>query len=135
MEEIEAIRKKRMEELLRKANEGEASSGLQGKLVKLTDSNFQEALRQNPLLAVDFWAAWCGPCRMIAPVIEELTKEYAGSVVFGKLNTDENRATSMRYGIMSIPTLLLFKSGKEVDRIVGAVPKQAIKDRLERILR
>ncbi|HID71407.1 MAG TPA: thioredoxin, partial [Thermoplasmata archaeon] len=93
-------------------------------------SNFDETVKEGVTL-VDFWAPWCGPCRMIAPVIEQLAKEYAGKVVFAKLNTDENRNTAMRFGIMSIPTLLVFKNGKLVDRIVGALPKPMLEHKLK----
>jgi thioredoxin 1 len=82
---------------------------------------------------IDCWAAWCGPCRMLSPVIEDLAREQK-DVAFGKLNVDENRATPMKYGIMSIPTLLYFKDGQLVDKTIGALPKPAIENRLVRIL-
>ncbi|WP_342766489.1 thioredoxin [Candidatus Hecatella orcuttiae] len=104
------------------------------KPIPLTDSNFQETLRQHRLLLVDFWAPWCGPCRMVAPVIEELAGRYAGSAVFGKLNTDENPKTAMKYGISAIPTLIVFKNGEEVDRMVGAAPKAEIEALLQKHL-
>jgi thioredoxin 1 len=94
-------------------------------LVEFTDSNFEtEALKADKPVLVDFWAPWCGPCRMVGPIIEELAGSYSGKVKVGKLNTDDNPNVASRYGIMSIPTILLFKNGEIVDRIVGAVPKK-----------
>ncbi len=98
--------------------------------VILTDENFEEKLAKSSLMAIDFWAPWCGPCHMIAPIIERLAKDYAGSIVFGKLNVDENPDTSMKFGIMSIPTLIIFKDGKPIDKIVGALPKAVLEDRI-----
>ncbi|MDH5783180.1 MAG: thioredoxin [Candidatus Bathyarchaeota archaeon] len=98
----------------------------------VNDADFDQVMQQYPLLVIDCWAAWCGPCRMVAPIIDELAKDYAGKVVFGKLNVDENPKTAMRFDIMSIPTLLIIKNGKEVDRIIGAVPKQSVEAKLRR---
>ncbi len=98
--------------------------------VKLTDSNFSEEIKSGVTL-VDFWAPWCGPCRMVGPIIEEVADEYAGKVKVGKLNVDENQATAGEFGIMSIPTMLVFKDGEPVDKIIGAVPKQQIVAKLD----
>ncbi len=102
--------------------------------VKVTDSDFDSFVSHHSLILVDCWAPWCGPCRLVSPVIDGLAKEYTGKVAFGKLNTDENPQTSGRYGIMAIPTLLIFKNGKQVDQIVGAVPKARIEETLRKYM-
>ncbi len=94
--------------------------------IVLTDSNFSESVGKYPLLVVDFWAPWCGPCRMVSPVIEELASELSGKVVFGKLNVDENPSVSGAFGIQSIPTIMIFKEGQVVDGFLGAVTKPQI---------
>ncbi len=101
----------------------------------VTDQDFKTTVLSSakPVL-VDFWAAWCGPCRMIAPFVEEIAKDYAGKAVVAKMDTDANPQTPMQYGIMGIPTLIIFKNGQEVDRIVGAVPKAAIAKKLDAVL-
>lgn len=96
----------------------------------LDDSNIDTTVNKYPVMVVDCWAPWCGPCRMVGPVIEDLAKEMQGKVVFGKLNVDENPATSMKHRIMSIPTLLIFKNGKLIDSIIGAMPKEMLKAKI-----
>jgi len=102
--------------------------------VKVTDANFAAEVERSPLpVLLDMWAPWCGPCGMLAPVIEELAAEMAGRVRVAKLNVDENPATAARFGVQSIPTLLLLKGGRELDRIVGVQPKAVIVQRIERV--
>lgn len=101
--------------------------------VTLTDANFQqEVLESSVPVLVDFWAVWCGPCRAIAPAVEELAREYKGKAKVGKLNVDENQDVAGKFGIRSIPTLLVFKGGKVVEQVVGAVPKSKLVDALNK---
>ena len=100
--------------------------------VHLTEQNFDEAMAANQnVMIVDFWAEWCGPCRAIAPVLEDLTRESAGTVTLAKVNVDENPALAARYGIRSIPTILFVKQGKVADQVIGAVPKAQLKKKLD----
>jgi thioredoxin 1 len=101
----------------------------------INDTTFdQEVLQAGKPVLVDFWAPWCGPCRMVAPVVEELAEEYDGKVEFVKMNTDENPNTAVKYGIRSIPTLLVFKEGKPVGEIIGFRPKSDLKKRLDAVV-
>jgi len=97
-----------------------------GLVLELNSKNLEEAIKNNPSLVVDCWAPWCGPCRMMSPVIEELATDLKGKITFGKLNTDENQDIATRYQVQAIPTLLIFKDGKLADRKVGALPKKVL---------
>ena len=101
-----------------------------GKTIELNDSNFDQFIKSDKPVLVDFWAEWCGPCKMIGPVVEELAGDYEGKAVVGKLNVDENPQTAAKFGIRSIPTLLVFKGGQIVDKQIGAVPKSVLNQKL-----
>jgi len=102
--------------------------------LKVTDDDFDKVIQRFPLVVFDCWAPWCGPCRMVSPVIAELAQDYQGKIVFGKLNVDENQQTAMKYRIMSIPALLVFQSGKLVDQIIGAQPKPMLEPKITKYL-
>ncbi len=101
------------------------------KPLEITDANFEEIINSEKPVLVDFWAEWCGPCKMIGPVVEELAGDYDGKAVIGKVNVDENPGVSAKFGIRSIPTLLVFKNGEIVDKQVGAVPKGVLSQKLD----
>jgi len=122
--ELEEIRKKKMEEMKAKMNSPK-------KPIEITDNTFDESRKKYPLLVVDCWAEWCPPCKIIAPMIEEMAKEHDGKIVFGKMNVDKNRSIPTKYGIMSIPTLLVFKNGELVDKIIGAMPYGALNSKVK----
>ena len=132
-DELEAIKQKKLGELQKEAATKAVMSALREPIV-LTDSNFASEVRKYPLLIVDFWAPWCGPCRMVSPIIEQLAREYSGRVAFGKVNVDENQRIAALFGIQSIPTLMIFKAGKAVDVIIGAMPKAQIEMKLKQQL-
>ena len=125
MDELEQIREKKLRELI-----GQMSTPSIDKPIVVSDRNFDQTVKNYPLIVVDCWAAWCAPCRAIAPVVEELAKEYSGKVVFGKLNVDDNPETAEKFSIRAIPTLLVMKNGSEVDRIVGVLPKNQLEARI-----
>ncbi|QLH34190.1 MAG: thioredoxin [Cyclobacteriaceae bacterium] len=102
-----------------------------GKTIELTDSTFDQAINSEKPVLVDFWAEWCGPCKMIGPVVEELAGDYEGKAVVAKINVDENPQVTARFGVRNIPTLLVFKNGQVVDKQVGAVPKSVLSQKLQ----
>lgn len=127
MDELERIREKKMQEMA-------ARNDWPSEPVNVNDDNINDFIRRYGLALVDCWAPWCGPCRMMSPVIDALAKDMQGKVAFAKLNTDENQRTAMRYTIEAIPTLLVFKDGELVDRWVGARPKEDLARRLQAML-
>ena len=131
-DELERIRKKKIAEMLKKTEEKEKP--IINEPTRITDATFGDTIKGNQMVVVDCWAPWCAPCRMVSPVIEELAREYAGKILFGKLNVDENRNVAMQYQLMSIPTMLVFKNGELVDRIVGAMPKKILEPKITRHL-
>ena len=105
-------------------------------IISLNEQSWKDEVTSSELpVIVDFWAEWCAPCHMMAPVLEEISKEYEGKIKVGKLNVDENSTVAGEYRIMGIPTLLFFRSGKVIDKVVGVVPKKALKDKIETILK
>jgi thioredoxin len=132
-DELEAIKHKKLAELQKEAATKAMMSSITEPLV-LTDSNFASEVTKYPILVVDFWAPWCGPCRMVSPIIEQLSREYSGRVAFGKVNVDENQRIAASFGIQSIPTLMMFKGSKAVDVIIGAMPKAQIEMKLKQQL-
>ncbi len=132
-DELEAIKHKKLAELQKEAATKAVMSSITEPIV-LTDSNFGSEVAKYPVMLVDFWAPWCGPCRMVSPIVEQLAKEYSGKIAFGKVNVDDNQRIAASFGIQSIPTLILFKDGKAVDIIVGAVPKAQIEMKLKQQL-
>ena len=102
--------------------------------LELNDDNFEEIVKRYPLVVVDFWAVWCPPCTLIAPVIHELARELSGRVVFGKIDVSRYKLTASKFGIMAIPTLLIFKKGNLVDRITGAFPKESILEKIKKYM-
>jgi thioredoxin 1 len=135
-EELEKIRAKKLEAMKEnlQSNPGNPGSDWPGEPQVLTDDNFDDFTKKYSVVVVDCWAPWCGPCRMVAPVVEELAKVYHGKIAFGKLNTDENQGIAMKFNIMSIPTFLVFKNGELIDRPVGAMPKPALEQALNKYL-
>jgi thioredoxin len=132
-DELEAIKHKKLAELQKEAATKAMMSSITEPIV-LTDSNFASEVTKYPIMLVDFWAPWCGPCRIVSPIIEQLSREYSGRVAFGKVNVDENQRIAASFGIQSIPTLMIFKGSKAVDVIVGAMPKAQIEMKLKQQL-
>ena len=133
--EVEKLNRKKFEEMMQERMRAEPGIDQEGKPIPLTDATFSSEVARHPLMVVDFWASWCGPCKMVGPIIEELAAEYSGKVTFGKVNVDENPRTSENFGIQSIPTILVFKDGTPVDGVIGAVPKSQLVSKFLRYLR
>ncbi|HDD46349.1 MAG TPA: thioredoxin [Candidatus Aenigmarchaeota archaeon] len=127
MDELERIKREKMEKFMKKAIYPD-------KPVLLSDRDFKENVKKYDVVVVDMYAEWCMPCKVIAPIIEELAKKYHGKVAFFKMDIDKNPLTAMEFGVMSIPTLLIFKDGKMVDRLVGALPINLIEERIKKFI-
>ena len=125
MDELEAIRQKKMERL---------QTMTSGEVLVLDDNNLAETVREHPFVVLDCWAEWCGPCKMVAPIIEQLAVEYAGRITFAKLNIDENMGTATKYQISAIPTMLVFRNGEMAGQIIGALPKNHIEQKLQEFM-
>lgn len=130
--EVEEIKQKRLQEMMEKASAG--GNGWPDAPVQITDSNFEEFVNKYPRVVVDCWAPWCGPCRMLSPTIDALAKDMKGSIAFAKLNTDDNYGTAGKFRIASIPTLLFFKNGQLVNKMVGAGPRAVVEQQIRTAL-
>jgi thioredoxin 1 len=128
MDELEQIREKKKQEMMKGGAQGAEWPSAP---IEVTDATFNDFIKKYSVVLVDCWAPWCGPCRMMTPVVDGLAKEMEGKVAFGKLNTDQNPKTSMRFQIEAIPTLMVFKDGEMVERLVGARPKDDLSKRLK----
>ncbi len=126
-EDVEKIK----EEMVDKMMNDTESKEYPAEPVKVTDNDFKETIKEYPLVLVDFWAAWCGPCKMMEPVLDELAEEYQGDVVIGKMNVDKNQNIPSRFQVSSIPTMVLFKEGEVVDRMIGALGKEQLSQKIE----
>ena len=129
-EELRLLNEKKMKKLQELINEKEQLKNIKEPLV-LDDATFSQTINKFPLTLVDFWAPWCGPCRMMSPIIDEIVKDYLGKLVVGKINVDENPLVTGQFGISSIPTLLLFKRGQAVNKIIGSVSKNKINEMIK----
>ena len=134
MDELERIRQRKLREITGRSKAEGSNEDWPGEPLEVTDASFSQVIERYPLVVVDCWAAWCAPCRMIAPVVEELARDYKGKIVFGKLDVDSNSATAMQYGIMSIPTLLVFKDRQLVEKLIGAMRRGSLEQRITRHL-
>ncbi len=132
-EEVERIKQKKLEEMMRREQSAlrDAPAKPAGKPIDLSDADFHRVVKEYPVMVVDFWAPWCGPCRVVSPVLEELSSEMAGVATFGKVNVDDNPAVASEFGIQGIPTIMIFKDGEPVDSLVGAAPKAMIEARIK----
>ena len=130
--ELAAIREKRARQLKQELQKRDERKDWPGEPVVVTDQNFRQMVSLYPNLVIDFWAPWCGPCRMVSPIIENLSKKYRGKIVFGKMNVDENTQTAGTFKVMSIPTIILIKNMELVERITGAVPMQVLENHISK---
>ncbi len=131
-DEVERIKERKLQEMMRRSASTKQSPAPEGsgKPIDLSDADFHAEVKSHQLMVVDFWAPWCGPCRMVSPVLEELSHEMAGKATFGKLNVDDNPVVASEFGIQGIPTIMIFKDGHPVDGLVGAYPKAMIEQKI-----
>lgn len=136
MDDLDVIKKKKLEQLKKQYMTG--GKTMEKKWpdtpIHLLDADIDETMKKYPTIVIDCWAPWCGPCRTVAPIMDQLASDYAGRIKIAKLNTDDNPATASQYGIQSIPTLLFFKNGKQVNKLVGALPKAEIEKHLRSLV-
>jgi len=130
-DELQRIREEKLKEMENRILKKD-QTGIPATVIPVDQGGWDQLIRENQFVVVDFWAEWCGPCRMVGPVIEELAMEFSGKVSFAKCNTDKNQRLAGNFGISAIPTIMLFANGQMVDRIIGAYPKDAIKARISR---
>ncbi len=133
--EIDEIRQKKLADMMQKMSAVQSGGdGWPDAPVPVSDRDFESFIKKYPKVVVDCWAPWCGPCRMLAPTIDAVAKDYRGKIVFGKLNTDDNFGVAGKFKIMSIPTLLFFKDGQLVDKIIGAAPRAVLERQIRKAL-
>ncbi|MFG1546345.1 MAG: thioredoxin [Thermoplasmataceae archaeon] len=129
---IDQIREKMLREMMTSNNSNGDKAPVNTKPMELNDRTFTGEVAKHDLMVVDFWAPWCGPCQYVSPIVEELARDYAGKVAFGKLNVDDNPMVSTQFRVMSIPTIMFFKKGRLVDMQIGAVPKQFLDQKIKK---
>ena len=129
---IDQIREKMLREMMTPNNSNGDKAPVNTKPMELNDRTFTGEVAKHDLMVVDFWAPWCGPCQYVSPIVEELARDYAGKVAFGKLNVDDNPMVSTQFRVMSIPTIMFFKKGRLVDMQIGAVPKQFLDQKIKK---
>ncbi|MGQ9586908.1 MAG: thioredoxin [Thermoplasmata archaeon] len=132
--EIEEIRQKKLADMMQKMSAQPGGNGWPETPVAVSDRDFESFVKKYPKVVVDCWAPWCGPCRMLAPTIDAMAKDYRGKIVFGKLNTDDNFGVASKFKIMSIPTLLFFKDGQLVDKMIGVAPRAVLEQLIRKAL-
>ena len=129
---IDQIREKMLREMMTSNTSNGDKAQVSAKPMELNDRTFKGEVAKHDLMVVDFWAPWCGPCQYVSPIVEELARDYAGKVAFGKLNVDDNPMVSTQFRVMSIPTIMFFKKGRLVDMQIGAVPKQFLDQKIKK---
>lgn len=132
--ELEALRQKKMKQLKMMLEKEQDKRSWPSTTIPITDMNFQETVSKYPIILVDFWAQWCAPCKMIGPILEQLAGDYQGKAVIAKLDVDHDPGTASTFAVKGIPTLIIFKDGKLVERVTGALPRKALKNLIERYL-